>query len=602
MNYLLVMPSGLSRSQDGFFHVFSVGIAYVSSALKKAGFNIFTLNLEFCDGDVNTIMEEMIKQNKIDVFCTGGLSRDCNEIRQMIDSVRHIKPDIVVIVGGGLISADPVPAMKVLDADIGCIGEGEITMCELAQAMDNGLTYYDIPGIIYKNKEADYIITVPREQIHQIDDIPMPDYDGFEYKKFVQATGSAIVSFNRSCIYACTFCFRPLGSRYRQRSLNSIIKEIDFQIARYELKHLAIIDSIFAKDKQFILDFCELIKKRNIIWSCSLHVSLSDLDMLNVMKDSGCIGINYGLESADDSILKSMKKGSSRKMIEVALNNIWEAKIHLTANFIFGDINETVETYENTLSFFDEQKSRFLFALDPIVAFPGSHVYKYACENGYIKDKQKYLTDNCPVINVSKLTDDEYKVMLGEITERRLSQRVPSCSFNILKSSNSGHCEIEYSCRRCGTAGKLDIHYYYSWNVVCNECGTVSYISPFEKGININKMFSTVSILDNDDLVALWGAGGMFCKLMKEFSCLSNNRYILVDSNQAQHGLKLFGKQVQPSGAINDNNIQSLIITALSRKNEIYENICTNFPTVKNIFVPDFDVTEKGIVPVLRKM
>lgn len=599
MNYLLVMPSGISRSQDQYFHVFSVGIAYISACLKNAGFRVFTANLDFLGGDTYSIMEDLLLSNDIDVVGTGGLSRDCNKVRELLQIARTINPNVITVVGGGLISADPEPAMHVLDADIGVIGEGEETMCQLASALDNGLAYYNIPGLIFKNKNNGLTITEPRKQAAPLDSIPFPDYDGFDYSKFVDATGIAVIACSRSCTHACTFCYRPAGQKYRQRSLKDIMNEIDVQISRYHPKVVVLTDNVFASSKQRVLEFCESIKERNISWGCSLHVSdVADLDMLEQMKAAGCCSINYGLESGDNSVLKSMRKGSTVEQIERALENIWKADIHLQANFIFGDINETKETMTNTINFFNKHKTKFLFCLDPIIAFPGSRIYKYACNNGFIKSKEQFLRDNCPVINISKLTDTEFKEMLSLITELRLSPRVPVGSYDIDRIESDGQCRIEYSCRKCGIHRYVDLQFWYSVDIICPSCGAVNHVDPLGKALHLPDVF--FANLCADETVALWGAGGIYSKLIHKYGPLSSKTFSLVDSNTSLQGLTIFEKKVDSPDLIAAKSIRTVIITALSRKYDIYDILRSNYPSVERILIPDFDITKEGIVPILQ--
>jgi radical SAM superfamily enzyme YgiQ (UPF0313 family) len=601
MNYLLIMPNGLSRSQDQHFYVFAVGIAYISASLKKAGFCVFTANLDFYDGDTYTILKDLLLSNSIDVVCTGGLSRDCQKVKEIVDIARNVNSKIITVVGGGLISADPQAAMSVLEADIGVIGEGEVTMCELAEALDNGLSYNNIPGLIFKDSNNFLNTTPPRKEAPPIDSIPFPDLDGFDYASFVKATGLAVITCSRSCTHACTFCYRPAGQKYRQRSLENIFIEIDSQISRYHPKAISLNDNVFASSKERVLEFCEQIKERNISWACALHVSdAADLDMLQQMKASGCCSINYGLESADNSVLKSMRKGSTVEQIERALENIWKANIHLQANFIFGDINETKETVTNTITFFHKHKTRFLFGLDPIIAFPGSRIYKYACSNGLIKDKEQFLRNNCPVINISKLTEPEFKEMLALITELRLGPRVPNGSFQILKIQSNGECKLEYSCRKCGVQKSITLSFWHSRDLICESCGTVNHVDPFEKALHLAEPFAAQ--LPTNETVVLWGAGGIYFKLMQKYDFLSSKRFLLVDANKSQQGLSICKKEILSPDVISKNNIKTVVVTALSRKEEIYATLRSSYPSVDHILIPAFDTTKEGIMPVLKPL
>ncbi|NTV90741.1 MAG: hypothetical protein HGA22_10365, partial [Clostridiales bacterium] len=117
--------------------------------MKHAGYSVYTVNLEFHD-DTFATLSELIVKNKIDVICTGGLSFDCAKVAEVFRIARTVKPGIVTLAGGGIISSDPLPAMKVLEADIGIVGEGEVTICEVASVLERGMSLRDVRGVVYR--------------------------------------------------------------------------------------------------------------------------------------------------------------------------------------------------------------------------------------------------------------------------------------------------------------------------------------------------------------------------------------------------------------------------------------------------------------------
>ena len=126
---LLVIPPVVEDEKQ--WYVFPIGIAYVSSALKKAGFHVKTLNLNYKKNPIQ-VLKDFIIQEKIDIVGTGGLSTQYADIKDIVRTAKEINSNIITMVGGGLITGDPVSAMQALEyADYGMIGEGEITSCEL---------------------------------------------------------------------------------------------------------------------------------------------------------------------------------------------------------------------------------------------------------------------------------------------------------------------------------------------------------------------------------------------------------------------------------------------------------------------------------------
>ncbi|HYA42715.1 MAG TPA: radical SAM protein, partial [Syntrophobacteraceae bacterium] len=596
MNYLLVMPKSLASIEH--FNIFPIGLAYVSASLKSCGFSVYTANLDYVEGDTDSALNKLITDNDIDVICTGGLSRDCHKLREIIDTARRIKSDIISIVGGGVISSDPQPAMRVLGADIGVIGEGEITICELARALDNDQPYESISGLIYRDKNNGLVTTSPREEIADIDSIPFPDFEGFDYEKWVKSANAGLILTDRSCPFNCTFCYHPTGSKYRQRSLDNIFKELDYQVQRYGIETVGLSSELFSINKDRVIDFCNRIMKHHISWGCCLRVPDVDADLLSRMKASGCVNVCMGLESADNSILKSMRKNITVEQIERALTLTHEAGINIESGFIFGDINETKETVANTLNFWHRHKDVHYMNLTMIYVFPGSYLYRYACERGIIKDREQFLRDGCPLINVSKLTDSEYRDVTSLITELRLHPHVPVKSSQIASIESGGECNTESFCRKCGAPSETSVMFWYGKEIRCPACGLINFVDPFQNALHLEDAF--IAQLPVDRNIVLWGAGGVYYKLMGKYPVLASDRFLLVDKNPAQQGLTICGKKIHSPDIIVQDNIRTVVITALSRKEEIRATLESDYHTVEIVLVPDFDILELGIVPVLK--
>lgn len=479
MNYLLVMPKNLSKMEC--MSVFPLGLSYVSASLKQKGYNVFTANLDFHEGDTLSILRKLILNNNIGVICTSGLSPDCSKVKEVLDIARDINPKIITVVGGGIISSDPEPAMRVLGADFGVIGEGEVTICELANALDSDQSYIKISGLIFKNADNSFKTTSKRQEIADIDSIPFPDFEGFNYREWTRCTGFGVLFAERSCPFNCTFCFHPEGEKYRQRSLENVFKEIDYQIQNFGIKYISLTSELFSTKRKRIAEFCDRIKSYNISWACSLRVCDIDADLLHMMKSAGCNHVCIGLESADNSVLKSMRKGITVEQIERALVLTYEANMRIMTGFIFGDINESRETVENTLRFWQRHNDDHYINLTMISVYPGTFLYKHACETGIIKDREQFLRDGCPYTNISKLADTEYRDLISRITELRLQAHVPAKSLAIKAITLNGDCSVEYACRKCEVKSKIQVNFWFGLETICPSCGLINFIDPFKK-------------------------------------------------------------------------------------------------------------------------
>jgi anaerobic magnesium-protoporphyrin IX monomethyl ester cyclase len=569
MNYLFVLPK--NNSKISWYNIFPFGVAYVSAYLKSQGHSVFTANLEFDERDTTKAMTALLREHEIDVLCVSGLSRDYPRIKVLIDCGRAVNEHLIVVAGGGIVTADAETAMQALGADIGVIGQGEVTMHELATALDGGLPMDAIPGLIYR-RNGGYVTTPARREIADLDSLPLPDYEGFRFPEFMKQVDYrvAYVIASRSCPYRCTFCFHPSGKKYRRRSLDSVFGEIDLLINRYGARSIAISDELFSIDRDRILDFCDRIASFKTPWSVALRVSDVDRQLLDTMKRAGCTEISYGIESADDTILKSMRKKITRAQTERALELTFDAGIEIQGGMIFGDVAETPATVANTLRWYDDHL-RFNLNLNMIEVFPGTPLYHQAHAHGIIPDKIDFLRDGCPLINVSKLSDDEYRRLASAVYERNMLAKYEPETYELSEISEEGTCMIRAQCNRCQTTFDVSADPFHVTQTRCPQCRQRYYVDPMNFMQHDGRL-PTVEFADAPS-VALWGAGELCIKMLDRFPALHDDRFVVVDSSKSRQGYTVRGKTIHaPEHAI-AAGANAVIVTVIRRKDEILGQI-----------------------------
>ena len=303
------------------------------------------------------------------------------------------------------------------DVDFGIIGEGEQTSVELIDAIARKLDLTSVNGIIYRCENG-LRITNRRVEIDNLDTLPFPDYEGFNYAEYLRLNpdlsdegkkySQVSVIGGRSCKYNCTFCFHPSGSKYRQRSLDSIFSEIDYLVRNYDISYIALREELFATDNERVRQFCERVRVYDFDWSIQLRIDSINKELVDLLKNTRCRYLFVGVESADDRVLKSMRKGITLAQIERALDMLRDAGLNSRSGVIFGDEVETFESAMFTLNWFKKNYTKYRMFVDMIIAFPGSALYKRACESGVIPNPVEFLKDGCPIVNVSKMNDKEF--------------------------------------------------------------------------------------------------------------------------------------------------------------------------------------------------
>lgn len=605
LKYLIVMPRIATAPGAGYS--FPLGIAYISSSMKKAGFTVFTLNLNHYAGSLREVLAEKINKNDIDVVMTGGLSAQFNTIKPILETAKNLKPSIMTVVGGGIVTAEPEIAMSALEfADFGVIGEGELTVVELCHVLEGGQDFSAIDGLIFrKNRsygslgEADngvglYIITKRREEIANLDLVPWPDYEGFDLGRHLSTSFSGNVTVgknvlsmiaSRSCPYSCTFCFHTVGKKYRQRSLDEIFRELDWLLSKYSIETLSMNDELFARDVPRLKEFCTRIKERNLKWFSSFRVDDMTAEVVDLIKNSNCTIAGFGLESADDRILKSMRKGITLEQIENALALAKRASMPTNGSFIFGDLEETFESANKTLDWWDSHRE-YNINLLPVSAYPGTFIYKYACSNGIIKDKIQFLKDSCPPVNVSKMSDGEFATVMKRAMDLSIDSTKKLSSFSYANvNGKESVIDIAGVCTACGEMNLWEK--VRPFNALCSmECSTCKqrYRPSFTADSLVNLDKNIKFLLQRHEKIAVWGmvyhAVDIFCNSL----VMNQSQVYAVDIASSKIGMDLNGKKVCHPDVIKTENIDLVVISALNHFPIIENQIRNNYPNVKTIF------------------
>jgi radical SAM superfamily enzyme YgiQ (UPF0313 family) len=424
-NILLLIPR-YETYDGGGKYVIPMGIMYVSAYLKRADIaNVYTLNMNHHEGSEEDMLRHYFKRHHINVLGLGGLSGEFADIDRIVRLSKKIDTGIKVIVGGGIMTADPETTMRAMPyCDYGVIGEGEETIVELLSAMNSGLSFENVAGLIYRVGE-ELNKTERRREIGDLDSLPLPDYEGFDYGKYLETNpdisddgmsySQVSVIGGRSCKYNCTFCFHPSGTTYRQRSLDSIFAEISYLVANYDISYIALREELFATDNRRVEEFCRRIAAYDFVWSIQLRIDSINRKLVEILKSTRCRYVFVGIESAHNDILRSMHKGITLEQIETALALLAESGIKSRSGIIFGDRRETAQTATWTVNWYLRNKDRFRMFLDMIIAFPGSRLYIDACKNGAIPDPVQFLKDGCPIVNLSGMSREEFGSLVKRI-------------------------------------------------------------------------------------------------------------------------------------------------------------------------------------------
>lgn len=399
-------------------NIFPLGVGYIAGMLQKQGFDVEVYDINALRPSKEDI-ELAIQRLQADIIGIGGLITTYRFMKWITPIIKKYHPRTPLVVGGTLGTTIPEMVLAKMPADIVVLGEAEVTMGELARALENKKDLSTVKGIAYK-KDGRMVRTPPQPEIADLDTVPFPAWNQFPMHIYFETvvdhkTASkwddghkdqecfkndfkeiAMIS-SRGCPYFCIYCYHyHLGKNYRFRSAQNLIDEIALLKEKFNIKSVQFLDDCFVINKERVFQFCDLLIKGkfNISWGCNGRVNIVDEKMFQRMKESGCTNVDYGIESGSQKILNVMKKNVSVEQAKAALRltEKYFGKAGERWNFtmMVGTPGETKETVEESIQFCKSLNMK-PDAVFFTTAFPGTDLYRMALERGLIKDEESYI-------------------------------------------------------------------------------------------------------------------------------------------------------------------------------------------------------------------
>lgn len=296
--------------------------------------------------------------------------------------------DALIMVGGVHCNFYPAESLVDFRAHVAADGESEQTIIEMLDRADTK-DFTGVAGCLWTDG-----IRVRREQprmlMRDIDTLPLPARHLLPAEDFVMSdrlagtdTRLAHVMFSRGCPFPCSFCAAG-QTRIQYRSGASARTELESLVSNYQIQGFAIVDDNFVVNRSKVADICESIADLGLRWSALSRVDTVNSALLHKMA-SGCIEVKYGMESGSETLLKAMRKNTTRSQITSAVRMAADAGIEAKVFVIHGYPGETAATTDETISLLAELgDSLARVSLFRFVPLPGTQVYANAASNGVV--------------------------------------------------------------------------------------------------------------------------------------------------------------------------------------------------------------------------
>lgn len=358
---LVTPPRGLwtGEVESPWISTQPLGLAYIAAALQDAGHEVRVID-GYSLGLPGEEIRRTVESFRPQVVGISVLTPQWPDAEVVAGIVKGVDRDIVTVTGGPHVTALPEAAAGHPDVDVAVIGEGEEIMADVAATVAGGGDLRDVPGIAVKSNGS-VIKTLHRGKITDLNALSFPAHDLLPkpamYNPFPawgkRGNFSCLIS-GRGCPYKCTFCdvTAQQGFKYRLRSAENVVDEMTWLYQDFGVTTFSFRDASMVCNRRRLLEICDLIRERNldIAWTCSSRANEVNPELLKAMKQAGCRLIQYGIEVGNAEMLRTIKNLSKERVVR-AVRETRQAGIQAHGYFMFGFMDETPETVEETIAF-----------------------------------------------------------------------------------------------------------------------------------------------------------------------------------------------------------------------------------------------------------
>lgn len=368
-----------------------ISIINMGGFIRDHGYDVVILDTHI-DPEYKTTLKRFVDEKPLAIGFSVILGKNTRNAITLSNFVKDINPEIPIVWGGKLTSlaGSLIFDQKVVDYTI--TGDGEFPFLALLGCLKNGSDYHDIPGLGYKE---DDVITINENTtyVENLDEIYTSKDFGWElikdYINYRQVPYFINLYTSRGCRFDCAFCYlkdiKQLDTkmRYRRRSADNIIKEIEYLKKTYGINVVTFGDDDFLANTKELLPVFDYLRSRNIyiehIWTNIYHLNPETIQLLSGICQTVC----YSIETVTPRLQKILNKRIPVERIKETNVQLRKYGINTVHNILFGIPTETDEDTKANIDLLRELKQinphvrANTYILSPI---PDTPIFEYAKE------------------------------------------------------------------------------------------------------------------------------------------------------------------------------------------------------------------------------
>jgi len=378
-------PVVLVNSNEMRPPVAPLALDYIGDRLQAAGYPVRLIDLSFAEqsslavltdglADIEPVAVGVSFRNTDDCFLPSG-AWFVPRLAGIVQTIRSATSAPIVLGGCGF-SVFPIEVFDCCKADLAIVGDGEDSFLKLVQSLEGGDVSADIPGLVIRGRDGGIRISPPAYPT--ILDVP-PTRSTIDNAEYLAKGGMGNVETKRGCPHRCIYCADPVakGRRIRCRPAGQVVDEVE-QLLRQGVDVLHLCDGEFNIPDKHAQAVCEEMIRRKlgerVRWNCYATVYPFPADLADTMRRAGCVGINFGVDSGCERMLKGLRRSYGPEDIRQAVYSCKQAGIAVMLDLLIGGPNEDEASVRESVAFLKGLDPYCVGAATGIRIYPGTEL------------------------------------------------------------------------------------------------------------------------------------------------------------------------------------------------------------------------------------
>ena len=368
-----------------------LGLMYLASALKKHSSQHI---IKIVDLRLESNIEKEIIESSPDIVGLSTMTQDAHFMHSIAKRIREARREVSIVAGGPHATAYSEEVLRDANIDYLVIGEGEQAVCELIDRIENRESCAGIKGIAFR-MNGNTILNTHCEYISDLDIICFPDWEMIDINRYthnpncndlrISKEKFMPIFTSRGCPYQCIYCHNLFDKKYRTRSPENVLLEIETLYYKYGVKEIEIWDDLFNLDLDRAKRIADLIRESRMDIKLSfpngLRADRIDEELLIKLKQAGTYHIAFAIETASRRLQRVIKKNLNLERASQAVSLACKLGIFTRGFFMLGFPTETKAEMLDTINFARESKLNMasFFIPNP---FKGTELFEMAKKLG----------------------------------------------------------------------------------------------------------------------------------------------------------------------------------------------------------------------------